>query len=299
MPDRDFLTVSASEVAALYNQSPYMSRWMLYQKFKKGPTSNMGSNSGGDLGFDRMAWGNRSEQMIIEAVSEKLKIPVTSNSEYRRHKTYKLGATVDAVLHCPEQGPGALEVKNVDGWIFRNEWTDYAPRHIELQHQCQMLVGNGERPYTWGVIAALAGGNELKIYAREPDEAVQRDMVKEAQAFFLELENNIPPDPSGLAKEIPVLSELYADSFQPGANIYTEDKRIKKAVAYYMQASKEESQAKKDRSEARNTLLKFAAEHGVETVYTPDHEITVSRTDTKAHHRPASTRTQVKVKPRR
>ena len=35
MPDQTLKTISASEAAALFNASPYVTRWMLYQRFAK------------------------------------------------------------------------------------------------------------------------------------------------------------------------------------------------------------------------------------------------------------------------
>jgi hypothetical protein len=36
MPDRERLTVSATEASALFDASPYVTRWMLYRRFALG-----------------------------------------------------------------------------------------------------------------------------------------------------------------------------------------------------------------------------------------------------------------------
>lgn len=110
-----------------------------------------------------MDWGTRLQPLIIEQAARDLKLDVFPCDTYVRNGN--LGCTRDAEIICPDRGPGALEVKAVfDYKTWMREWDggNSVPRHIEIQHQTQMLVGDGKVPFSWGVIAAwvanLLGG---------------------------------------------------------------------------------------------------------------------------------------------
>ena len=114
MPDPRLETVSASQAAALFNRSPYDTRWTLYQRFI--------GNVPEDAADNRMAWGKRMQPLLLEAAGEDLALEVQppdafglavddmfQGDPYLRNGM--LGCTRDALVVCPDRGPGALELK--------------------------------------------------------------------------------------------------------------------------------------------------------------------------------------------
>lgn len=74
----------------------------------------------------------------------------------------KIGCTVDRYIREHEDGPGIIECKNRDFMQWIDSYTDDDASirdRIQLAHQfaCHPEI-------TWGAIAALVGGNDLKIY---------------------------------------------------------------------------------------------------------------------------------------
>lgn len=207
MPDPDRLTVSGTQCAALFNASPYATRYMLYHEFCGSYVPQVDED-------ERMFWGRHLQREILFAAVDRLKLEgeihpprVTTNEldRYHRHSEYPIGCTLDGGLACPVRGPGIVQVKNVDWFIHNDTWTDAgAPKHIELQLQHEMLAHNAK----WGVIAALVGGNHLRIIEREPIEEVRDQIIAEAGAFMESVRDHQAPDPYGSEIEIPALSEL-------------------------------------------------------------------------------------------
>ena len=74
----------------------------------------------------------------------------------------KIGCTVDRYVREHEDGPGIIECKNRDFMQWVENYTDDEASikdQIQLAHQfaCHPEI-------TWGAIAALVGGNDLKLY---------------------------------------------------------------------------------------------------------------------------------------
>src|SRR5882724_10027041 len=170
MPDPTKATISATEASGLFNVSPYVTRWMLWQSFAKGVDIDATEDS-------RMSWGKKLQPLIIQQAADDLKFEVVPNADDTYHRRGLLGCTRDATIICPDRGPGALETKCV--FDYRTWMADWAggkspPRTHEIQVQQQMLVGdpsgdeaNNFGMYKWGVIAAWVAG-EVHYFERKP-----------------------------------------------------------------------------------------------------------------------------------
>src|ERR1700719_3849541 len=103
MPDPELTTISATESPALFGASPYVTRWMLYQKFANGENIEKPAD-------ERMNWGKLMQPLIIDEVRKCWGFEVIPNEEtYVRRGL--LGCTRDATIIAPGIGPGALEIK--------------------------------------------------------------------------------------------------------------------------------------------------------------------------------------------
>src|SRR5262245_43707736 len=180
MPDPDKRTVSATQAAALWNRSPYLTRWMLWQHFAKGVPF-------ADRADARMRWGKKLQPLIIDEAAAHLALEVHPNGGDQYVRAGQLGCTRDATIICPDRGPGALETKCVfDYATWMREWDGgrAVPQHHEFQLQQQMLVGDGDGgPFNWGVIAAWVAG-DMYYFERKPIVELWTRLVTEAAAFF-------------------------------------------------------------------------------------------------------------------
>jgi hypothetical protein len=162
MPDITLQTLSATETPALWGLSPYVTRWMLYQRFANGVRLDAGENA-------RMSWGRKLQPLVIAQAAEELRLKVQPNHAHVYHRRGRLGSTRDATMLCPDRGPGALETKCVfDYATWMREWDggrNVPPMH-EIQLQQQMKVGDENGPYRWGVIAVWVAGDLYLFRAR-------------------------------------------------------------------------------------------------------------------------------------
>lgn len=205
MPDPSKSTISATESAALFNASPYVTRWMLWHRFANGMDIDPSEDS-------RMSWGKKLQPLIIEQAAADLRFEVHPNADDTYVRRGLLGCTRDATIICPDRGPGALETKCVfDYRTWMADWNGgkQPPRHHEIQLQQQMLVGEPDgESYEWGVIAAWVAG-EVHYFerARMPD--FWAPLYQEAERFFAEVRDGREPEPFGSPVELPLLAELF------------------------------------------------------------------------------------------
>jgi putative phage-type endonuclease len=155
--------VGGSEIAALFHaQADYqMSPFALWH-VKAGLISepDIGDN-------ERVKWGNRLEAVIAEIAAEQegwtLKPGVFAVDDHCEG----MSASLDRVILPSKKdvedgfiGPGALEIKNVDGIQFKRKWLEEEPpAHIVIQHQHQLACAG----YAWGAVGAFVGGNRMSI----------------------------------------------------------------------------------------------------------------------------------------
>lgn len=266
MPDPTKQTVSASQVAILFNRSPYATPWMLYQDF-------IGAQPLPDVENDRMDIGKRIEGVILDLAAERLRLDVVRNEKQVYLRVAEgLGCTTDAMTNCPTRGPGVVEAKNVDRLQWLTGWTDTtAPVHIELQLQCQMAVMG----YDWGVIAAFVGGNELKIYERQYDQSLTSYMELLAGDFLTKVNDRTPPPMDGVTMEIPQLAELRVDDPAPDLVDRTDDQDAFDIVTEYDYWKSQAAFAKKNETRLRPKVL--AIEPSADVIRVHGHLIQIKR----------------------
>lgn len=178
--------INSTEVAALFNMSPYVTLFELWHRKKDAVIDTIEET-------ERMRWGTRLESAIAHGVAEDNDWSVEPMKSYTELPDLRLGSSFDFAI-MPD---GILEIKNVDGLAFKNGWeidedgTIEAPPHIELQVQTQLLVS--DRKYAY--IAALVGGNTVALIHREPDEAIQKQIIKKVTEFWASIESGQEPTP--------------------------------------------------------------------------------------------------------
>ena len=177
--------VTSTEAAALFGLSPYQTLMELH--YLKSGKSTLAFEA-----TDRMKWGNRLEEAIARGIGEDLGLKVRKVNAYYRHDTVpRMGSSFDYEIIDHPNGPGILEIKNVDRFMYLSGWEeDQATDQIELQVQHQMEVMNRN----WCMICPLVGGNEAKPFIRERDRAVGAAIVEKINSFWHGVDNNIDPE---------------------------------------------------------------------------------------------------------
>jgi predicted phage-related endonuclease len=221
--------VSSTESAALFGLSPYLTAFELATIKKAKEPQSFESN-------ERMAWGLRLQEAIAKGVSEDYGVKVRRVRGYAIQPDYRLGASFDYEIvgiqrdEAGEErqaedpmlqqmyrdlGPGILEVKNVDAYVFRNDW-QYdkdtqeleAPPHFEIQVQHQLAAIQTRR---WSAIAVLVGGNTAKLVLREMDEEFIPKIVDKVAGFWKLLDSGGMP-PVVLPADVELLRHIYLAS---------------------------------------------------------------------------------------
>jgi hypothetical protein len=204
MPDPTFRTVSASEIAALFDASPYQTRWMLWHRFRDKRDFKIDEDS-------RKIWGQKLQPLIIDQVTQEKKLQVIPNEMDDYVRRGVLGCTRDAVVLDPDRGYGALEIKCVfDFEVWAKNWGSGTapPRQNEMQLQQQVFVGDESGSFKWGLIVAWVC-SQLYYFERQPIPKLHQEMEGRATEFLASVERNEEPDAFGAPIEVPLLTELY------------------------------------------------------------------------------------------
>lgn len=261
MPDPTKKTISATQIAALFDCNPWETRYTLYHWFK-----------GNEVPKDedgRMSWGKKMEPLLLEQAAADLALEITPCQQYVSFGP--VGCTKDATVICPDRGPGALETKCVfDYGVWMREWNGgkNPPRHYEIQLQAQMLVGDGDgkTPYVWGILSAWVGG-EMHYFERKPNFELL-DVIAEKVAEFLDdVANDREPEPFGSPVELPLLAKLYPVA-EERLSLESESSELEEDARLYAWSKKQKSIFTKMEEQLKAKLLAHAADNGA--VYFPN-----------------------------
>ncbi|MDJ0950931.1 MAG: YqaJ viral recombinase family protein [Alphaproteobacteria bacterium] len=289
MPDPTHETVSASQIAALFDASPYDTRYTLYHEFVGDAVVEQEES-------ERMRYGKILQPHIIADVGKRLGLEVKPTDEYLTR--YPIGCTKDALIWCPTRGAGAVETKCVfDYSVWMQTWNGGTPpRHVELQLQAQMFVGDPDgKCFTWGVIAAWVCG-DLHIWERAPEPELWEQMEAAARTFLHDVQHRREPDPFGAPVENAIVDQLYP-TVVPEDVKDVDDVELGEAARMYDWASQQETQMKKIKAQIRPKLLHAAEDNG--RLRLPGAWVNVKKSEVKATtiERKAYVQTKIDVQP--
>jgi len=173
--------ITSTKCSALFGLSKYSTEFEVYHQVTGQFESEFNSN-------ERMKWGNRLEESIAQGAAEEMGWVIEPMKEFVLAEDERLGASFDfKILGEKEKGawvnPAILEIKNVFGLIFKDEWTEddegniEAPAHIECQVQHQLLVSGASLVY----IAALVSGNKVVLLKREPSPMIHQAIKEKGE----------------------------------------------------------------------------------------------------------------------
>jgi len=198
--------INSTEVAALFNCSPYMTEYELWH-LKKGMIQDSFSEN------ERTKWGSRLQDSIAHGVAEDNNWKIKKMDEYMYDQDHRIGSSFDFMIPLLNKTlqPALLEVKNVDSLAFKNGWIQHddgdleAPLHIELQVQHQLFISGLDTAF----IAALVGGNTPFIIERQRDESIIKQILKKVSMFWESINKNEPPNPD-FEKDFETIKQVYA-----------------------------------------------------------------------------------------
>lgn len=233
--------VTSSDVAALFNLSPYVTRFEYWHRKKNKTIEGAQEN-------EFILWGKRLEATIAKGVAEDQGWEIRHMGEFVVNRELRLASSFDYSI---EKGPvpnekGILEVKNVFGPRFKEGWvledgTIEAPPYIELQVQNELFISGRK----YGYISTLVSGNQLSLLKRERDEEVINRIISETEKFWKSIDDNQPPPPD-FREDCDFISRLYTQS-----NGMVLDARDDKELLGYALEYKEASQMEKNAAEVK------------------------------------------------
>jgi putative phage-type endonuclease len=239
--------ITSTEASALFGCSPYSTPYRLFHAKTGQLESDFELN-------DRIKWGNRLEAAIAYGIAEDAGLVVEPFKVYARIPEFRMGSSFDFKIvgladnykgtdetyrdAFRENGPGIMEVKNVDGLQFKRAWIAdgqvmEAPPHIELQVQHQLETADME----WTVIAPLVGGNAPMPFLRQRDRTIGRAIIDKVATFWHMVDIGKAPEPDFSADSDTIASLLYQDN---GKTVdMGENARLKELIALHEKAGED------------------------------------------------------------
>jgi predicted phage-related endonuclease len=241
-PDWEFRSkhVGASECAALFDCSPYVTRFELWHRRK-------GTIASPDLtDNERAEWGLRLEPAIIGAAADRYGYQLEETP--RRLSNGKgLGGHPDQ-LATDERGPGIIEIKTAD-WLVFKHWGDEPPEHYLLQAMAYAgLSGRG-----WCDIIVLVGGNRLERFCYDFRPKIYAEIERRVETFWQSVAANDPP-PADYTRDLDTITELYREGTEEVVDLTT-DNLAHEAAAAFLFAKEARLEAEKREDVAKAELM--------------------------------------------
>ena len=239
-PDFRQKHVGASEVAALFDCSPYLTKFELWHRRQ----GNIDEPDFGDN--ERMEWGLRLEPAIIAAAADRYGYSLEETPR-RLSNGRGLGGHPDQ-LASDTRGPGILEIKTADFVIFK-QWGDEPPLHYLLQ--ATAYAGLAGR--SWCDIIVLVGGNRLERFCYDFRPKIYAEIERRVEAFWQSIEANDPPPPD-YTRDLSTIAELTREGTDETVDLTT-DNLAHEAAAAFLFAKEARLEAEKKEDAAKAELL--------------------------------------------
>ena len=240
MPREEWLAlrqqgVGGSDAAAALGLSPYKTNFALYEE-------KVGLREPDDLSENEaVQWGNFLEEPIAQEFARRTGRKVRRMNALLRHPQYPwMLANLDREIVAEGDGkPEILEVKTAGLWASRSEqWgesgSDRIPEPYLVQVQHYLAVAGRERAH----VAALIGGQELRLYVVDRNEELISFLIEGERAFWHAVETKTAPkiiDIADAKRAFPLSQEAAIDcighsDIYEAVNELREQSRVKTAA---------------------------------------------------------------------
>ncbi|MGB9154376.1 MAG: YqaJ viral recombinase family protein [Alphaproteobacteria bacterium] len=268
--------LTSTEISALFNLCPYLTKFELYHAKKDGLILPFKEN-------ERMKDGKDMEVFAANKVAKKNGWTVRPLQVYARIPELRLGASFDFEAICPKRGKGILEIKAVDYFRHKQKWSEEEiPPHIEIQARHQMLCA---KEYNWSCVAAFTSIYDHHEYLFDRDEAFENGLIAASKSFWSDVDNGHAPEPD-FVKDAAVISALYKNAGGEAVDL-SADNQLSDLLAEYLRV-KEEAKSWGDKQDALKSEIHFkmgerakgfTPEYAVDTGWTKGSEGTVVTTE--------------------
>lgn len=153
---------------------------------------------------------------------------------FLRHADFQIRGSIGAsydyrvAMLSTEHNDWLVEIKNVDGLIYRQQWADGAiPHQIEIQVQSQLYVS--QRPGC--ILLVCVGGNELHVHYIPRDDEFGYALADLAATFWTEIQAGIVP--AHRADDLGLITQLYRTSDPDSTLDATEDMELTRQLSFY------------------------------------------------------------------
>lgn len=251
--------VGASEVAALFGCSPWLTHFELWHR-KSGAiaTPDFNAVTDGSPENERVYWGVKLEAVVIEAACERWGYRML-DAPGRLSNGRGLGGHPDARVMCPTRGRGILEVKMAD-WLVAKQWGDEPPAHYLLQSQTYQGLDHAD----WGDVIVLVGGNELRRFQYQFRPVIYADIEARVANFWESVRGGKPPKPD-YARDGDTIDALFNDPADTLVDLRREN-RMPELCQEYLDAKERERAATSAVDAAKAEILEKLGNNGAALV---------------------------------
>lgn len=237
--------VGGSEVAALFGEHAQITPFELWhRKAKNIPEPDLSDN-------ERVMWGSILEPAIAAGVSKKRDWTVRKVRRYLSNPEVGLGGSLDyEVVAQANRGPGVLEIKTAD-WLVAKQWEDGEPP-LSYMLQVQSYLALTGR--SWGCMAVLVGGNDLRLFEYERRPATIQIIETKVREFWQSIRDGKEPK-ADFAKDAATVSALYASTEEGKIIDLSTSNRAPELIANYQKAAADEKDAETRKKAAKSELL--------------------------------------------
>ena len=195
--------IGASDAAVILGVSPFKSAYALYAE-------KAGEMDAEDLSeIERIKWGNRFQQPIIDGFSEDTGRSIEHWPPFRIASYSFLPwmlCTPDAIQVDSDRGSGPLEAKN-SSTFMAHEWDSEPPMYYQVQLQHQMAVLS----MGWGTLCVVLGGQELRWFDMQRNDRFIAAMTDAETLFQERVEKRLPPPIDGSQATAKALQLLHPE----------------------------------------------------------------------------------------
>lgn len=238
--------IGGSEVAALFGENPYLTAFELWhRKAQNLPEPDLSDN-------ERVFWGDILEPAIAAGVSKKK--PEWTIRKVRRYHSklpeLALGGSLDHEIVATSRGPGVLEIKTAD-WLVAKRWEDDSP---PLAYDLQLQTYFALTGRSWGCMAVLIGGNELRLFEYERRPKTIEIIEAKVAEFWKSIKEGREPKPD-FAKDAATVGAIYASTTEGRTIDLSMSNRAPELLAEYAKAQADEKDAEIRKKAAKAELL--------------------------------------------
>jgi putative phage-type endonuclease len=195
MPHEEWLQlrrqgIGGSDAAAVLGLNPYKTNFALWEE-------KVGAREPDDLSENEAVhWGNVLEEPVAQEFARRTGRKVRRVNALLRHPEHPfMIANLDREVVAEDDGkPEILECKTAGHWAANSEqWgpsgTDLVPKPYLVQAMHYLAVTGRTRAH----VAALIGGQELRLYTVERNEELIAAMIERERAFWKMVETRTAP----------------------------------------------------------------------------------------------------------